>query len=270
MTELRFVFVIVVYRNTSDIEELLLSIKSHKINAEVVIVNNYYDNDSLLRCSEIASKYEGHFINIENKGYGYGNNRGIEYSNKNLKYDYLIISNPDVIIKQFDTTYLSNQKDYVIGPLIKTISGKNQNPYWFVDNPIAEWFIFKGYKYKSRLILYSGIAINKFIREAFLLIFKLRKKRYTNVFALHGSFVIFSKNVLTKIGLPYDEDMFLFAEEAHLAHLLKRNNMKSVLTKDIEVLHKEDGSMSLANLNLSSELKKSVITYYTKLRKKNI
>lgn len=41
-------------------------------------------------------------MNVENKGYSYGNNRGIEYCHNNYEYDYIIISNPDIIIKKFD------------------------------------------------------------------------------------------------------------------------------------------------------------------------
>lgn len=268
MENFKFVFVIVVYRNTKDIVDLLENIKLHKINTEVVIVNNYYDQVSLQRCKEIAYEYGTHFVNTDNKGYGYGNNRGIEFAKKNLKFDFLIVSNPDIEIKKFNTTNFSKYQNFIVGPLIKTMSGKNQNPYWFINNPIAEWLIYKGYKNNLKFFLYTGIAVNKIIREALLLILKLRKTQHTGVFAVHGSFLIFPRKILDAIGNPYDEEMFLFAEEAYLAHLLKEKKIKSILTKDIKVLHKEDGSMSLTNFNINTELKKSVLTYYSKLKKK--
>jgi GT2 family glycosyltransferase len=267
MKKVQFVFVIVVYRNTEDLEELIESIDRFDIDNEKIIVNNYYDDNSMNECYSISKRFGCSFINVENKGYGFGNNRGIEYANKHFDYEFLIVSNPDIIIKKFDKNELLKLNGTVIGPIIKTPKMKSQNPYWYLNNRVCEWMIYQGYKHKSKIMLYSGIAINKVIRELFLLIFRKSKKKYSKVFALHGSFVIFSYDVLKKIGMPYDEEMFLFAEEAHLAHMLSRNNINSYITKGVEVIHKEDGSMTISNINEKTELRKSVLTYYTKWHK---
>ena len=92
--------------------------------------------------------------------------------------------------------------------------------------------------------------------------------KFQKVFAVHGSFLILPKKVLSKIGMPYDEDMFLFAEEAYLAHLLKKYNIDTYITKDISVIHYEDGSMSISSINEKDEIRKSVIKYYEKLNNK--
>lgn len=265
MKKTKYVFVVVVYRNTQDLQEIISSIHSLNIDEEIIIVNNYYDDESMNRCYKSAYENNCRFLNVENRGYGYGNNRGIEYANKNFEYEFLIVSNPDILIEKFDEQALSKLKGAVVGPIIKTMSQKSQNPYWYLKNPISELLIYKGYLYKSNFVFYLGILINKLIRELFLLFLRISKKEQQKVFALHGSFVIFSYDALEKIGLPYDEEMFLFAEEAHLAHLLNRKDIDSYITKGIEVIHKEDGSISLSKINEKSEARKSIITYYEKL-----
>lgn len=52
------------------------------------------------KCYSIAKKLGCSFINVENKGYGFGNNRGIEYANKYFDYEFLIVSDPNIIIKK--------------------------------------------------------------------------------------------------------------------------------------------------------------------------
>jgi len=267
MKKVQFVFVIVVYRNIQDLEELIESINKFSIDNEKIIVNNYYDDKTMNECYSIAKKFGCIFINIENKGYGFGNNRGIEYANQHFDYEFLIISNPDIIIERFEKNELLKFKGSVVGPIIKTLNMKSQNPYWYLNNSVCEWIIYQGYKRKSKILLYFGIAINKIIREIFLLIFNKSKRMNSKVFALHGSFVIFSRDVLKKIGIPYDEEMFLFAEEAHLAHMLLRNNINSYITKSVEVIHKEDGSLKISNIDMKSEIRKSVLTYYEKWHK---
>jgi GT2 family glycosyltransferase len=83
--------------------------------------------------------------------------------------------------------------------------------------------------------------------------------------AAHGAFVIYSRDIFDKIGLPYDENMFLFAEESLLAHVLWEKQITIIMTKDIKILHYEDGSMNAANVRQEEERKKSIIYYYEKL-----
>ncbi len=264
----KYVFIVLVYRNTADLKEFIQNVKSFNLHSHIVIVNSFYDKKSKMKIEQIAEENGCTFLNVENKGYGYGNNRGIEYIHNNFEYEYIIISNPDIEIQKFNGNDLEKYNQSVIGGIIITSSNKKQNPYWYIENSIGEYLIYKGYKNMSKYRFYIGIVINKLIREIFLIYFKLSKLKFKRVFALHGSFVVFPKLVIDKIGLPYDEDMFLFAEEAYLAHLLKSYNINSYITKDIKVLHKEDGCMSLSNIDENSECRKSVIKYYEKIKNK--
>ena len=266
MKSFKFVFVVLVYRNGYDLEDLITSIRKHLVeDYRVIVVNSYYDEESNETIRMTAKKNNCDFLCVENKGYGFGNNCGIGYVNKNYKYDYLVISNPDIIIEKFDTTSLNSLNTSVIGPMIITKTRKRQNPYWFIKNTISEYLLYFGYRNSIIPFIYSGIIFNKIIREIFLFYFIAIKKHYHKVFALHGCFLIFSTGALELIGLPFNEKMFLFAEESYLAHILKQKNIDSYIVKDIQVLHKEDGSLTMSSINVYNEIRKSVVTYYEEL-----
>lgn len=263
-----FVFVAVVYRNIDDLNNFILEIKKQvNLSYKIIIVNNHYNDEIDKKIREVALLNDCSLINTDNKGYGSGNNLGIEFAKKHFNFKFLVISNTDIIIKKFDTRKLLEYKNEKIlfGPLIKTRKNKNQNPYWYKENTFTEYIIYLGYKYRNKLLVYLGVGINKIYREYFLYIFnKNQKKQLQNVFALHGSFVVISKDVINSVPKFYDEEMFLFSEEAHLAHKLKKYKIQSVLTKHIEILHNEDGTMSLEVVPENDIKRNSILTYYDK------
>ncbi len=263
----KYIICILVYRNTEDILECILSIKNNIKDFKIVIVNSYYDDITQRLFKQIAENNNCDFINVPNKGYGYGNNKGISHCLKCYKFDYLIVSNPDIVIHKFDDRYLNKYSDCVVAPLITTIKGKSQNPYWYKKNNFSERLIYLGMKKQNRQVLYFGLGLNKLIREIALFLFKHSSKHQMIVYAAHGSFCMFPYTMFQLLGLPFDEKMFLFAEEAYLAHLLEDNKIKVILTKDIKILHKEDGSIGLAHIDEASELRKSIIYYYEKIKK---
>ena len=70
------------YRDYLDLEDLCESINEH-VNYEyrVVVVDAFYDIDTSENVKKVAAAFECGYIRIENKGYGFGNNRGIEFAN---------------------------------------------------------------------------------------------------------------------------------------------------------------------------------------------
>ncbi|MDO5291422.1 MAG: hypothetical protein Q4F05_01605 [bacterium] len=260
-----YVFCILVYRNTQDILECIESIKENVKDYKILIVNSYYDDESMHEFRNIAKTNNCDFLNVENRGYGYGNNMGIQFAIEHYSFDYIVVSNPDIIIEKFDDLLLKQFNQSVIAPIINNISGKPQNPYWIKKNVLAENLIYRGQKEKKRLLLYSGYAINKLFREIGLKLFLKSQKNEMKVYAAHGSFCIFPKSIFETLGKLYDEEMFLFAEEAYVAHILESNNIDTILTKEIVIRHKEDGSVKISKINEDDELRKSVIYYYEKL-----
>ena len=56
-----FVFVVLVYRNTKDLEDFFTSLKTP--NAKVVVVNSFYDDDSRAKFEAVALAHNADFLN---------------------------------------------------------------------------------------------------------------------------------------------------------------------------------------------------------------
>lgn len=255
-TKYDIVFVVLVYGNTEDIVDFFKSIKNINCKYKVILVNSFYNEVSLRECRNVAKKYDSILLEVENRGYGAGNNRGIEFAMQQYEFEFLIVSNPDIIVKKL---YFSDLKKYsrnVLGPKIITSTGKNQNPF-YVDRkpfPKAEYFFLKN---RIKIGYYSILLINKI--KKYLLYFSMYRRHtsISKVYALHGSFIIFSYFALRKIGEVFDENIFLFCEEMVLAEKMKKNGVIPIYTSNIEVHHKEDGSMNFLSGSMYDEEVKS-------------
>lgn len=262
-----FVFITLVYRDTIDILEFISSVKEKISNYKIVIVNAHFDKETDNILAQIAKKNNCDIINIDNGGYGYGNNKGINYVNNKYIYDYLVIANPDTVVEYIDIIGLKKIKNGVIAPVIRNLKGKNQNPYWAKKCDLGEWLIYKGCLLNKRFVSCIGYVINRIVRE--ICLFKVRRKSeyIKEIFAAHGSFLIFSCSVIDKLGELYDDKIFMFAEEADLAYKLKKNKIKTYYTNYIRICHKEDGCIKQSNINENEIYKNSIIYYYEKVKR---
>lgn len=260
MAEYDYVFVILVYRNFEDLEECIESIQSKVGNYKIIVVNAYYDEESKSKVNEIAEKYDCDFLNEPNKGYSYGNNRGIEYALLKYRFKYIVVNNPDIIIKKFPDCC---QKGDIIAPKIISASGNNQNPMYIKYNGFTDWMVYKALKHNWKILLLAALGVNKAIKKITLLFYK--NKNCYLVYAAHGSCVLLSNKSIKLLdidGKIYDENIFLFAEEMVLAAKARKLGLKTVYNKEFSVLHKEDGSMNLSNLSIQDELVKGNVYYY--------
>ena len=253
----KFVVIVLVYRNYKDLIDRIDSVYEKVDDCKIVIVNAYYDEESKQKIQEIANTKKCDFINEINKGYSYGNNRGIEYVRNHYEFEYVIISNPDIVVEK----RISDIPDAeIIAPKIVAASGKNQNPMMIREVKLADYFIYRGIKNNIILLFYGGIALKKITNK--LCMFFNKNNKYINIFAAHGSFVIIRKNVIECIQPLYDENMFLFAEEGVLAQRCRKEGFCTIYDSEIEINHKEDGCMKLADFSINNELKKANIYYY--------
>ncbi len=263
MDHYKYIFVVLVYRNTSDLRECLDSIKEKVSLYKVVVVNAFYDDISQGEAEKIAVQYGCDFINIENKGYSFGNNQGIEYARTHYEYDYIIISNPDIVVEKFDDAFMGKDFHYdIIAPQIIAASGKAQNPAAVKRSSWSEYLIYKGYVNNSYILLFLGLLITKMNREFILKLKKLRKEHIYDIYCAHGSFLLLSKKAVELLEPVYDENIFLFAEESVLAIKSTSVHLKTCYTDFISIHHKEDGSMKLSNLSVTGEMRKSNIYVY--------
>ncbi|MBA2796619.1 hypothetical protein [Streptococcus porcinus] len=258
----KHIFVVLVYRNIADVIGFIESVKKNVSNSKIIIVNSYYDDQSMKKVRSIATDKDCDFINIENKGFSFGNNVGIKYAIEYYEFEYVTCSNPDVVINKFDDTFLDCNPNLVYGPEITTADGKKQNPMMEKKYNRIYTLIYKSYKLNKRYLFIIAIILLKIFRSYGRLKHSFFNKRSYRVFQLHGCFLVFSKAFLLKVGMPFDESMFLFGEEGVLAIRAEKNNIPLMYTKNINILHKEDGSMSLFSGNINNELIKSNIYFY--------
>lgn len=244
-----FIFIVLVYRNTDDLLDFFKHF--HLTNTKVIVVNSFYDYDTERTFKHIADNNGAVFISVPNKGYGAGNNRGIEYALATYDFKYLVVSNADVIIKQLNIEDLiDDYSDCICAPDIVDIRGKHQNPhmafrrgkffysmrYWMHKNHIpGVMFISSVFSRLSKIIFY---ILNKLLHRDL-------------IYAAHGAFVIFPFNVIHKLVPLYNEDMFLFGEETHVGLKAENEGIATKYNPRIIIMHKEDGSVSLENISTS-------------------
>lgn len=264
----KYVFVILLYRNTSDLEECVVSIRDKVSDFKIIVVNAFYDDDTLNKARKIAHDNGCEFLNIENKGYSYGNNQGISFAKEHYDFEYIIVSNPDIMIKEFDISTL-DESFGIVAPQIVAADGKKQNPMVIRENALSERLVYLGLKGDNKLLFSLGILCNKVGRWISQLGFCFIRKDCKRIYAAHGSFLMISKDAVRKLGERfYDENMFLFGEEGVLAIKSKRAGIETCYYPNIKVYHKEDGSMKLGGFSISDELRKANIYYFENYRMK--
>ena len=253
------IFVVLVYRNTSDLLDFFKS--NHIGDSHTIVVNSYYDEETEAKFKSIALQYHADFLSVPNKGYGFGNNRGIEFALSHYKFRYLIISNADIEIENFNINDLQQYNESIIAPRIVSLDGKEQNPC-APYGPIKMEAFLRNVVYKNRHtnLIWLFFIWSRLKKELFHIIYPLQKR----IFAAHGAFVIIPYNIINKLVPLYNERMFLFNEEAHLGKLAKKNGIATIYVPSIVIRHKEDGSMKVASVDVFEMERLSYIEYYNK------
>lgn len=182
----KFVVIILVYCNDVDLDECIQSVYKHIANCKIVVVNAYYDDLTRNNIKKIAEKYNCDFLDEKNKGYSFGNNKGITFANEKYEYEYIIISNPDIIVKQFNDNLPDAE---IIAPKVVTMSGKNQNPMAIKENRLAEYLVYQGLKKNEKIIFAAGLVIKKISDKVALL---FRKKNIPLVFVFSSALTLYA------------------------------------------------------------------------------
>lgn len=260
MKKYDFIFVVLVYRNYDDFQNFYESLVKTMSNFKIIIVDSYFNEVITAKGKEIAKKNDCDFISVPNNGYGYGNNEGVEYALSKYKFDFLIISNPDVEIIHFPQNVLtSSYKNMIIGPSIITPTGKQQNPLYYRKNKFA-FYLLKKYAFSEKIsYLRIYLIVNK-IQKFFRMLFNRHIE--TKVYSLHGSFLIIGIDALQKLIPLYDDKMFLYGEENHLAEKAREKNIENKFDKRFEVFHKEDSSSEGISLNVKAHTLNSLKIFF--------
>jgi GT2 family glycosyltransferase len=231
------------------------------MRSKAVVVNSFYDEATRASFEKLCTEKGCDFINVENKGYGTGNNVGIAHAVAHYGFKYLVVCNPDIIIWRMGSELLERKPSPCIyGPEIMTMTGKRQNPCSVIYGPLRERLMRRFAAHPGNSFpFYLAIAINKFERIIFNLFFSRSTRR---VYSLHGSFLIFSAEALSLMGQPFDQRMFLFREEDHIARLSKKLGIEMIYFPKISVMHKEDGSVKFMTEGTRAHTIESLRIYF--------
>lgn len=226
--------IIVTYHSQRDIlpclESLFRCSDIDRDALEMIIVDNsplavFQETEALVR-----EEHGSEIIIIHqpaNGGYGQGNNAGIAMASARL----ICISNPDIVLTS--AVFGKALELFAHDPVLAMVGGKQQGgpDYSFWIRPEYEFFVLTAplQKLLNRLNLY-----------------------YERYFFLSGAFLIIDKEKFLRIG-TFNEDMFLYGEEADLTRRFLDQEYRTLYRKDFTYLHNmedrpDDGGESLGRM----------------------
>jgi GT2 family glycosyltransferase len=164
-----------------------------------------------------------------NKGYGFGNNIGLTYCINELKSDFAIIANPDVLMDEVYVSktveFLVTNKNYgIASALMVNKEGVPSLSSWPIPKP-------------HHIVVFSSSILSRFYD------FFTSNKRLRHQFAGRDDFGVVAGSLLTinlnhfhKVG-GFEESIFLYNEENILAIKFKEKNIKTKLLTDVSYKH---------------------------------
>ena len=264
--------VAVIIVNYNDAEDTIKYVKKiteyHIINRIVVVDNKSSDVDCFKKLKILEDDKTSVIEAEKNGGYNYGNNFGIKYlENLNEKYDYYIISNPDIDISLEAISHSleiinNNEKIGIIAPRMFNKDNK----------PIRR---------SSWKIRTFGLDVIHSTRLLEIIFYRLlRNGEYSNkdyeneileVEAISGAFFIIRSNIIKQIDY-FDENVFLFYEEDILAKKMKELKYKVISLNSEKFIHYESQTIgkTFNYYRKIQQLFKSKMYYHNKYNKINI
>lgn len=218
--------VILNYNDYETTSKYIDMIKNYKSINHIVIVDNNSTDGSYEKLSSINNNKIKVIKTDKNKGYAYGNNFGINYLNKNNDVDYIIISNPDIIveekvIKKLQKDMDNNEDISIVCPVINQL-----------DEKIRGWRL---PTIKDEILLNINYIQRKVKKKL-----NYNEEKYsghlTKVDVVPGCFFMIRKDIMKLIG-NFDEATFLYYEENILGQKLKNIDKKTYVDNEVSVIH---------------------------------
>ena len=228
--------IIVNYNDEKDTIKYVNEISKYETVDRVLVVDNLSTNrGSFAELKKLENEKVKVISSDKNGGYAYGNNFGMNYFKKmNEKYDYIIISNPDIeveekAIKECIEILEKNKNIAVIAP---RMYNKENKPIRRSSWKIRTFLLDIVHSTRVLELLFYKVLRNGEYSE------KEYEQKILKVEAISGAFFIIKREVFEEIGL-FDENVFLFYEEDILAQKLKDKNYDIVSLNSEKFIHYE-------------------------------
>jgi GT2 family glycosyltransferase len=236
-------------------------------NVDVFIADNNPENNIIINFKNYVNLNIDYCLNNINLGYlgGVTNLINTKLGTKVFNYDFLLISNVDLLLSVDFFSSLSNLKldpltAWIAPSIFSNNEKRDKNPK-IISRPSKYKFSFYITKYRFPLINY--IYEKSFYRLKYL---KKAHKNKLEIYAGHGSFMIFTNLFISEIK-NMNFPSFLFGEEIYLAELVLKSNYKVIYEPLLKIYDIEHASTSKLNYitfcksNFDSLLKLKSIFY---------
>ena len=230
--------IILNYNAEEDTIKYVNSIKEYNSIDTIIVVDNFSQNANNI-FSLKSDKV--HVIRTEkNGGYSYGNNFGLKYlDNLNEKYDYVVISNPDIEVpeKTFEVCFDELEKNPKTGICSPRMHDKNDKPIrrssWKIRTPAIDM---ANSTRLTEILLYKLFKSGEYKEEEF------KQNERLKVEVVTGAFFVIRFDLFKKCGY-FDENIFLFYEEDILAKKIQKFGFEAYSLNNVKFKHYESSSI---------------------------
>jgi hypothetical protein len=237
--------IIINYKQKDYLLNCIKSVKDNiKCDYEIIVVNNSFDSDSI-------SLENVTVINNVNLGFAQANN----LASKSAKGKYLFFLNADtLLLKDISSVFLNEfeNKDFgVAGISLRYPAGKYQLSYWYENNFMNE---FKNKKLEDSFKRNDAKTISNYTNNDSI----------KEVDWVSGAAMIVKKDVFDDVN-GFDEDFFLFYEDADICKRIKLNGGKIYYFPFDGLIHSKGENVNESFINDTYYYsKKSQLLYYKK------
>ncbi len=236
--------VVLNYNDYEGTRDFIYQIKDYDNIDKIVIVDNCSTDESGDKLKHFKSEKISVILSEENKGYAAGNNIGIKYLINKFKVRYVIVSNPDIIIKEDAICeclkFLENNKGYAIAT-VKMIEKNNSHTSiaWKLPNFLD--CILLTFPLISKI---ANCRLN-YPKEYF-------NTKVSDVEVVPGSFFVARGKYIEDVEYM-DEETFLYCEENILGYKLKSKGYKLAVINSNEYIHNHSITI---NKNIKGKIEK--------------
>lgn len=246
----------IVVLNYNDYEgtiNFINQIRSYENIDKIIIVDNCSTDFSRERLTNIKDDKIKVILSDENKGYAAGNNIGIKYLINECNADYVIVSNPDVIVEEeaIDSciSFLDKNLDYAISTVKMVEKDNSQSSIAWKLPSFTECLLLS-------FPILSNIANMKMSYSS-----EYFNKEISNVEVVPGSFFVLRGRYIKEVNYM-DERTFLYCEENILGYKFKYKGYKLAVINSHEYIHNHSVTI---NKNITNKINKFVILNNSRL-----
>ena len=224
------------YNDSSTTVQFVERLESLPCARRILVVDNHSTDDSLKKLSSLQNDKIIVVQTKKNGGYGAGNNWGVRYLHEHFKSDYILLSNPDVIVtnevcEQLEI-FLRNNQDYALAAPFM-LNAQKERQYNTAFRIPSKW----------EYILSIDLFLSKLTGSFYYKDIKEERKTIKNVGSVTGSMFLMRTKDMLDYGM-YDENIFLYCEELVLGIKMRNAHKKIALLTDCSFIHNHSVSIS--------------------------